>query len=231
MNLAPQSGVAHAYLGWTFLQLGQTLQAQTEITRGLSLSPSVSFVWFAAGALALALEQPFQALPDFQYGATLDPNNPLFFAEAGQAALQLRNYTAAEQFFKTASSLSSAPTEAIALLSIYVDFHLGMGDGTARAAGIQAVTRWPHNETLEFLLAQIFADSNQAVDAHYAILTAHLLDPTDPGPYVFMGAQAENEGDYVTAALDLRIALALRPNGPFAPEAQTLLASIADVSA
>ena len=112
-----------------------------------------------------------------------------------------------------------------------MDFHLGIDDGTARAAGIRAVTRWPHSEALEFLLAQIFVDSNQMVDAYYATVTAHLLDPTDPGPYVYLGAQAENEGDYVTAALDLRIALALRPSGPLAPEARTLLAPIADVSA
>jgi tetratricopeptide (TPR) repeat protein len=230
VSLAPRSGVAHAYLGWTLLQLDQPLRAKPEVARGVSLSPSVGFVWFAAGEVELALGQPALALTDFQEGETLDPGNPLLFAEAGQAALLLRNYTAAERFLETASSLSSTPTEAIALLSIYVDFHLGMGDGTARAAGIRAVTRWPRSEALQFLLAQILADSDQLVDAYYATLTAHRLDPTDPGPYVLLGAQAESEGDYITAALDLRIALALRPSGPLAPEARTLLAPIANVS-
>ncbi|MGO8951474.1 MAG: hypothetical protein ACLQUY_28235 [Ktedonobacterales bacterium] len=227
--LEPQNGEACAYLGWTQLLLGRPVPASEDIARGLEQAPSVSFVWFAAGELALDQRQPSQALSYFQEGATLDPNNPVFWAEAGSASLILRDYDGAEAMLQTASNLSQSPDDAIALLHIYVDFQLGFQDGTARRAGIEAVTRWPNNEALEFLLAEIYAGSNEAADAYYAAEAAQRLDPTDPGPYVLLGAQAENEGNYVNAALLLRIALALRPNGPYATEAESLLVPIQDI--
>ncbi len=228
--LAPRNGEAHAYLGETWLLLGQPALANPEIASGLELAPSTSFVWFAAGELAMAQAQPSLGLRDFQQGAGLDPANPLLWEEAGRASLELRDYYGAEQMMQTASDLSNNPDEAIALLSIYVDYHLGFLDGTARHAGIAAVTRWPGNETLEFLLAEIFTGTNEAANAYYTAEAARSLDPTDPGPYVLLGAQAENEGNYVTAALMLRIALALRPGGPYAREAEALLAPIQDIS-
>jgi Flp pilus assembly protein TadD len=231
VKLAPKDGEAHSYLGWTLLLLGRTAQAREEIDQGLELSPAASFAWFAAGELALAEQQPGPAIRYFQEGATLDPHNPLFWAEAGRAALLLHDYASAEQMLQTASDLSKSPAEAIALLHLYVDFHVGFLDGSARHAGIDAVHRWPGNETLELLLAEIFTDNNESANAYYAALAAHVLDPTDPGPYVILGAQAENEGDYGHAALLLRVALALSPDGPFASQAEMLLAPIQDVSA
>jgi tetratricopeptide (TPR) repeat protein len=231
VKLAPNDGEAHSYLGWTLLLLGRTAQAAKEIDQGLRLSPLVSFTWFAAGELALARQQPGPAIRYLQEGATIDPRNPLFWAEAGRASLLQHDYASAEQMLETASNLSTIPVEAIALLHIYVDFHLGLLDGSARRAGIDATRRWPGNEALEFLLAEIFTDNNESANAFYAAEEAHLLDPTDPGPYVLLATQAENEGDYVHAALLLRVALALSPNGPFASQAETLLAPIQDISA
>jgi tetratricopeptide (TPR) repeat protein len=231
VKLAPNDGEAHAYLGWTLLLLGRTAQAAKEIDQGLRLSPGVSFTWFAAGELALAQQQPGPAIRYLQEGATIDPRNPLFWAESGRALLLLHDYESAEQMLETASNLSASPVEAIALLHIYVDFHLGLLDGSARRAGIEAVDRWPGNETLEFLLAEIFTENNDSANAFYAAEAAHLQDPTDPGPYVLLAAQAENEGNYVHAALLLRVALALSPDGPFASQAETLLAPIQDISA
>lgn len=230
VTLAPQDGEGHAYLGWTLLLLGQPAQAGREISQGLRLAPSVSFVWFAAGELALAQQQPGLALRCLQEGSTLDPRNPVFWAEAGQASLRLHDYAGAEQMLQTASDLSKSPVEATLLLQIYVEYHLGFEDGSARRAGIDAVSRWPGNETLDFLLAEIFTYSNESANAYYEAEAAQQLDPADPGPYVLLGAQAENEGDYVHAALFLRVALALRPGGPFAGEAEALLAPIEDIS-
>jgi tetratricopeptide (TPR) repeat protein len=231
VKLSPNDGEAHSYLGWTLLLLGRTSQAAKQIDQGIKLSPSVSFAWFAAGELALAQQQPEPAIRYLQEGATLEPRNPLFWAEAGRASLLLHDYAGAEQMLETASNLSTSPVEAIALLHIYVDFHLGFVDGSARRAGIDAVDRWPGNEALEFLLAEIFTDNNESANAYYAAEEAHILDPTDPGPYVLLAAQAENEGDYIPAALLLRVALALSPDGPFASQAETLLAPIQDISA
>jgi tetratricopeptide (TPR) repeat protein len=233
--LAPASGAAndtgetHAYLGWTLLLLGQSARAAQEIATGLAQAPDSSFAWFAAGELALAKQQPALAVQRLQQGALLDPNNPLFWSEISRASLSLHDYLGAEAAMTTASALSTRPVETIALVHIYVDFHLGFGDGSALRAGIAAVTRWPGNEPLEFLLAQIYTGLNEPANAYYALQAAQALDRTDPGPYVLLGAQAENEGNYVSAALDLRTALALRPHGPFAAQAQTLLAPIQDI--
>lgn len=174
--------------------------------------------------------QPSVGLQYFQMGVRLDPNNPVLWAQAGQAALELRDYTAAEQMLQTASNLSSSPTSAIALLDLYVDYRLGLSDGSALHAATLALTRWKGNEPLEFRLAEIYAASNETTNAYYAAKAAEQLDPTDPGPYVLLGLQAENEGNYVTAAVLLRTALALRPDGPLAAEAETLLAPIADIT-
>ncbi len=230
VKLAPSSGETRAYLGWTLLLLGQPRLAAPDISLGLERDSTNSFVWFAAGELAMSERQPSVGLQYFQMGVRLDPNNPVLWAQAGQAALELRDYTAAEQMLQTASNLSSSPTSAIALLDLYVDYRLGLSDGSALHAATLALTRWKGNEPLEFRLAEIYAASNETTNAYYAAKAAEQLDPTDPGPYVLLGLQAENEGNYVTAAVLLRTALALRPDGPLAAEAETLLAPIADIT-
>jgi tetratricopeptide (TPR) repeat protein len=231
VSLAPQNGEAHAYLGWTLLLLGQTRKAGPQILQGLALAPSDSFAWFVAGEGSLSSAQFGEALRDFLRGSKLDPSNPLFYAQAGQAALGAHDYTDALSLLQTAVRLSNQPAYTISLLTVYVDSHLGQDDGTARQAAIDAIKRWPDNETIEFQLAEIFVESNEAANAFYAAETARSLNPTDPGPYILLGTQAENEGNYVVAALDFRIALALRPSGPLASEARVLLAPISDVSA
>jgi tetratricopeptide (TPR) repeat protein len=229
--LGPRNGQAHAFLGWTLLLLGQPAKAGPEIRLGLTLSPNDSFSWFAAGEAALVSGQPGDALDYFLQGSTLDLANPVFYAEAAQAALAQHDYTEALSLLQTTSSLSDQPTYTISLLSVYVSFHLGLDDGSARKAAIAAVERWPNDETIQFQLAEIFVEANEGPNAYYAAETAKSLDPTDPGPYILLGTQAENEGNYVVAALDFRIALALRPSGPLAPQARILLAPISDVSA
>ena len=231
VTLAPKNGAAHAFLGWTFLLLGQPAKAGPQIRLGLALAPNNSFSWFVAGEASFGSGQPARALHDFLQGSALDITNPIFYAEAGQAALAQHDYTDALSLLQTASTLSDQPTYAISLLSVYVNYQLGLDDGTARRAAITALDRWPDNEAIQFQLAEIFVEANEGANAYYAAETAKSLDPTDPGPYILLGTQAENEGNYVVAALDFRIALALRPSGPLAPEARTLLAPISDVSA
>ena len=231
VGLAPRNGEAHAFLGWTFLLLGQATKAGPQIRLGLALAPNNSFSWFAAGEAALGSGDPGEALHDFLQGSALDLANPIFYAQAGQAALTQHDYSDALSLLQTASTLSDQPAYAISFLSIFVSYHLGQDDGTARRAAIAASDRWPNNEAIQFQLAEIFVEANEGANAYYTAETAKSLDPTDPGPYILLGTQAENEGDYVVAALDFRIALALRPSGPLAPEARTLLAPISDVSA
>jgi tetratricopeptide (TPR) repeat protein len=229
--LAPKNGEAHAFLGWTFLLLDQAEKALPQIRLGLKLAPSNSFSWFVAAEASLASGQTGIAFHQFLQGSAFDPSNPIFYAEAGQAALTLHEYTYALTLLQSASTLSNQPSYMISLLSVYVNYHLGQDDGSARRAAIAAADRWPNNETIQFQLAEIFVEANEGANAYYAAETAKSLDPTDPGPYVLLGTQAENEGNYVIAALDFRIALALRPGGPLAPQARTLLAPIGDVSA
>ncbi len=227
--LDPTEGSAHAYLGWTEWVLGQQSDARREIALGQRLAPRLSFGWFAAGELALADGNPQGALADFRHGLSLDAKNPALWGEVGRVSLVEHDYVSAELALQNAAQLSLDPTYTIAFVRFYVERHIGLDNGRALLAATTAAQRFPANETIRFLLAEVYDQIQQQSLAYYAAQQASALDPTDPGPYLLLGRYAENEGNYLTAALDLRIALALRPNGPLAAQARALLAPIADV--
>lgn len=110
-----------------------------------------------------------------------------------------------------------------------MDYDIGYDNGRATFAATTAVERFPRNEPIRFLLSEVYQKAFQPSFAYYASEAAISLDPTDPAPYILLGRSAEGQGNYVTAALDLLIALALRPDGPQAAQARALLAPIADV--
>lgn len=230
LALAPHNGEAHAYLGWALWSLGQQREARQEITTGLRLAPLLSFAWFATGQLALADHNAARAADAFDRAATLDPNNPAIWAASGRLAIAQHDYITGELALSNAARLSHDPADTIALLHLYADqgLHLLTTD-RAREAALDAVRRFPDSEPIHYLLAVIYDHIGQLSFAYYAAHDAVALDQTDPAPYVLLGRYAFNSGDYVTAALDLHLALALRPHGAQADEARTLLAPVEDI--
>ncbi|HEX8034316.1 MAG TPA: tetratricopeptide repeat protein [Ktedonobacterales bacterium] len=231
LALAPQDGATHAYLGWALWVLGRPSDARQEIATGLRLAPRLSFAWYATGQLALADDNAQRAADAFDHAAALDPNNSVIWAASGRLALGRHDYITGELALERAAELSHDPADTIALLQLYADsgLHLLTTD-RARQAALDAVRRFPDSEPIRYLLAAVYDHIGQLSFAYYAARDAIALDPTDPAPYVLLGRYAFNSGDYVTAALDLRLALALRPHGPQADEARALLAPIEDIA-
>lgn len=231
LALAPQSGAAHTYLGWALWTLHQQREARQEIAAGLRLAPRLSFAWFATGQVALADNDGAHAADAFAHAAALDPNNPVVWAASGHLAVARHDYVFGELALERAAQLSHDPADTIALLDLYANygFHLLTTD-RAREAALQAVQRFPDNEPIHFLLAVIYDHIGQLSFAYYTAQESIALDPTDPAPYVLLGRYAFNSAQYVTAALDLRLALALRPHGAQANEAAALLAPIKDIA-
>lgn len=231
LALAPHDGATHAYLGWALWSLHQQREARQEIATGLRLAPLLSFAWYATGQLALADDDAPRAADAFDHAAELDPNNPVIWAASGRLAVVRHDYVKGELALGNAAKLSRDPADTIALLELYADrgLHLLTTD-RAREAGLEAVQRFPDSEPIRYLLAAVYDHIGQLSFAYYAARDAIALDPTDPAPYVLLGRYAFNSGDYVTAALDLRLALALRPHGAQADEARALLAPIEDIA-
>ena len=227
--LAPHMGDAHAYLGWTLWLLGRPAEARVEIARGIRLAPKLSFAWFAAAEVAAAGGDATKGLADLQRGLDLDNRNPELWAETGRLELMQHDYIAAELALGNAAQLSNDPSYSILFLHLYVDYHFGLTTGRAFMAASAAVERFPESEPVQFLVAEVLDQLGRSDEAYYAATAALALDPTDPGPYVLLGQYAESQGNYVTAALDLRTALALQPEGSEAGQARNLLGPIADI--
>jgi len=233
--LAPAVGSTHAFLGWAQWTLGLRAVARGEIARGLRLAPRLSFAEFAAGEVAAADGAPSRALALFTQGLATDGGNPALWSEAGRMELALDAYAPAAQDLQFAARYADDPAYSVALLTFYVTYHLGLANnnatGNALVAAITATNRFPTDETLWYLQGQLYDLAGQQTYAYYAYQRAQSLDPTDPGPYIALGRYAENEGDYVAAALALRTALALRPTGPLATQAQSLLVPLSSIAA
>lgn len=229
-QLDPRNGAARAYYGYTLWLLGQTDAARPEIEAGLGLSPSLPFALYAAGQVAMADHRYGLALARFQTATEVAPRNPALWSAAGDAALQRHDYVTAELSYRNAAQFSDDPAYTIALVHFYLDHGLGVNDGTLSQTVFAGVRRFPTNETLVYLQAQADAAYGQSNDAYYLYQHAIALDPTDPGPWLALGAMQATSGDVVPAVVDLRTALALQPQGSYAPQARKLLASITDAT-
>lgn len=228
--LDPSFGDAHAYLGWALWQTGQKATARVEVAQGTRLSPTLSFAWYAAGEVALTDGKPQVALTDFNTGVSDDAKNPILWTADAQASLALYDYVPAEVAFDNAARLSTDPAYTVALLRFYVDHAFGIAHGRAQLAASTALQRFPRSEPVRYYVAAVYDLYGYPTLAYDTAQAARALDPTDPAPYVLLARYDIADGDYVSAALELRTALALQPYGPFASQAWALLAPIADIS-
>ena len=228
--LDPGFGDAHAYLGWALWLTGQPAAARTEVALGTRLSPRLSFAWFVAGEVAGVDGNAHAALADFNAGLSDDAKNPILWSADAQAALALYDYVPAEIAFDNAAQLSTDPAYTVTLLRFYVDHAFGIAHDRAQLAASTALQRFPESEPVRYYVAAVYDLYGYPSLAYETALVARALDPTDPAPYVLLARYDEADGDYVSAALELRTALALRPDGPFAAQARALLAPIADIS-
>jgi lipoprotein NlpI len=90
---------------------------------------------------------------------------------------------------------------------------------------VTATRRFPNNEPLAFIKGRLEDTLGQQQLATYDFQRAVALDPTDPGPWFFLGTYAAANGDVIPAVVDLRTALALQPSGAYAAQARKALAS------
>jgi tetratricopeptide (TPR) repeat protein len=229
VSAAPRFGDAHAYLGWTLWLLGQHAEARHEIATGLRLSPKLSFAHFAAGQMAASGRQATRAITLFQQGLTLDGRNPALWESLGQEEAVANHFIEATFALRMAAVFSHDPQYTVAYLQLFLTYHYGLGNGSAQAAIVFALQDAPRSEPVLFLVGQLYDLLGNTSFALSIYQQAQALDPGDSGPYVMLGNIEENAGNYVVAALDLRTALALRPHGPFAERARSLLAPIASI--
>ncbi|HEU0028530.1 MAG TPA: hypothetical protein VFQ25_15575 [Ktedonobacterales bacterium] len=224
--LAPHDGVAHAYYGYILWTLGQRDAARPQIAAGLTDPPTVSFAYYAAGQVALADGKSALALAYFQAGLRLDAHNPALWSAAGDAALASEDYLTAQLSYQNAAQYSDAPSATIILITFYLAHGIGLDDGTALQMARDGMLRFPHSEPLLYLLGRIYDKLGQFDFAQSAFELARGLDPTDPGPWLYLGRYAAASGDTIPAVVDLRTALALQPNGPYAAKARATLAQL-----
>ena len=222
-QLAPTDGSARAYYGWTLWLLGQRAAARPQIAAGLRYSPALPFALYAAGQVAQADGHFSQALALDQTALESTPRNPALWSAAGDAALANADYVTAELSYRNAAQYSNDPAYTIALARFYLTHALGLGNDQALQALFTATRRFPTNEALTFLEGQIYDSIGQQTDAYYAFERAIALDPTDPGPWLYLGRYAAASGDVVPALVDLRTAIALQPASLYAAQARKAL--------
>jgi tetratricopeptide (TPR) repeat protein len=226
LALAPDDGTAYAYLAWVDFLAGNTASAQAESTQALTLVPHDAFTLFVAAELAIAASQwtPAAALLDRALQA--DNKNAELWAERGRAALGVFDYLHAELSYANAANLGTDPAFTISYLSFYVRYRVGIDDGRAQLAAIQATQRWPDVAQAQDLAAQVFTLVGQPDLAYGAYQRANQDDPSDPAPYLSFAQSALAAGNDDLAVYDLRLVLALRPTGPLAARARALLAPL-----
>lgn len=222
-ELAPSDGSAHAYYGWTLWQLGQRDAARPQIAAGLRYSPALPFALYAAGQVAMADGQFGLALARYQTALEITPKNPALWSAAGDAALAQADYVTAELSYSNAAQFSDDPAYTVALVRFYFTHGIGMNDGQALQVAFTALRRFPSSEPLAFIEGEIYDSLGQQTEAYYTFQRAVALDPSDPGPWFFLGRYAVASGDVIPAVVELRTALALRPDGPYAAQARQLL--------
>ncbi len=228
--LDPTHGAAHAALGWTLWLLGQPEPAHAEVAASLRLNPGLSFAWFVDSILAEADHLPGRAETDIQHALALDSANPTLWSAEARLALARRDYVGADVAFGNAADDATRPDETIAHLQFLLDHGIGLTDGHALAVATAAQRRWPYAEPVIAVAARLQDAAGHYDVAYYTAQAALALDPTDPSPRLMLARTALNDGDFSAAALNLRIALALRPHGPFAGEAAALLQQVAAVN-
>jgi tetratricopeptide (TPR) repeat protein len=224
----PTYGPAHAYLAAAELAAGEQATASAEVAAARRLIPGDSFTLFEAAELEMAAGAWDAARDDLTLAIRADGQNPVLWAEQGRVWVYLRNYVAADLSYQRAAQLSNEPQFTEEYLSFFVDHRFGVGSGgRAFDAATSAAARWPDSSRVQSLAAQIYDLANQPVLAYTTYQRANRLDPSDPLPYFALGRVAFNGGDFDLAVTDLRTAVALRPDGPFAGQARQLLAPLA----
>lgn len=232
ISLDSTNGDAHAYLGWALWQQGQAVDARAQLALGRQLSPHLAFGWFASGQVAANDGKLADAEQDFLAALTYDGKNSLIWDALAHVQRQLRKDYQAELDFENAATLSGDPAYTIDWLRYFADYHIGFtSSDTARYAANTALKAFPDNGEVHALVGDIYNLSGLINDAYFQWQHAQSLDPTLTAPYVELARYAEQQGDFVQAAWELRTALALLPNGPDAKEARVLLAIVADVQA
>jgi Flp pilus assembly protein TadD len=228
--LAPTDGAAQAYYGYALWTLGQRAAARPHIAAGLTGRFILPFAWYAAGLEALNDGHAAQALTDFQTGALTAPKNPALWSAAGDAAVGSGQFLVAELSYQNAAQYSATPDATITLIQFYLEHGLGLSDGTAIKAAREGLFRFPDSEPLAVLEGLIYQTQGQQDYAQNYFTYAQQLDPTDPGPWFYLGSMAAATGEIVTAVVDLRTALALQPSGPFAAKARAALVTLPSTS-
>ncbi|HZC06990.1 MAG TPA: tetratricopeptide repeat protein [Ktedonobacterales bacterium] len=229
-QLAPTDGSARAYYGWTLWQLGRLADARPQIAAGLRYSSTLPFALYAAGQVSMADGKFARALALFQTALEITPKNPALWSAAGDAALAEADYVTAELSYGNAARFSDDQAYSVALVQFYLDHGIGMDHGQAQQSLYAAMRRFPKSEPLAFLEGRIYDSLGQTTLAFYAFEHALALDPTDPGPWLYLGRYAAESGDVAPAIVSLRTALALQPTGAFASQSRQALASLSAYS-
>lgn len=223
-QLAPTDGATRAYYGWTLWLLGQRDAARPQIAAGLRYSPALPFALFTAGEEEMTSGQFAQALAHFQTALVIDSKNPALWSAAGDAALAEADYVTADLSYTNAAQLSDDPAYTVALARFYLDHAIGLTDGSAEQFLVTATRRFPDSEPLAFIKGQMENALGQKQLAAYDFQRAVALDPTDPGPWFYLGIYTAANGDVIPAVVNLRTALALQPTGAYAAQARKALA-------
>lgn len=226
----PTAGPPHAYLAWVEMLAGETAPARADETIALQLDPSESFTLFVAGEQAMAARDWQTAIDQFSAATESDKSNPLLWSELGRAYLGEYGYVQAELNLDQGANLGDDPSYSVALLQFYVDYQVGIYDGRAAHAANVALGRWPTSAAVRDLAGQIYTLMGQTDQAEAIYERTVEVDPGDPRAYIHLGRYALQHDDLVTAAGELRTALAISPDGPLAPSVRALLAPLAGVA-
>lgn len=228
LALSPGSGPAHAELAWVERLAGETAAARADSAAALRETPLDSFALFVAAELALDVRQWSTGVHLLDQALQTDGNNGALWAERGRAEVELRDYLHAELSYQQAEQVGDNAVYGQLFLDFYVQFRIGLDDGRALDAAVQAVRRWPADAGVWELAGQLYELSGQVDLAQQAYERANQFDPSQPRSYLDLGRLAFNSQQFVVAARDLRTGLALQPEGPLASQFRAFLVVLAN---
>jgi len=215
----PNHPLAHHNLAQIHLSRRDFAAAQEEFQRAAELDPRNKDVWLGLITACLQGGRPERALRYAEQALRLLGDLSEIHANCGAALEALGKYAEAEEHYRTA--LRVEPTDPLPMNNLaYLYASTGRKPAEALRLARQATALGPHNAAFLDTLGYVLYRQRRCRSAAATLEEAKSLRPSSGVVRYHLGLVREALGEANEAAAELRIAVRLEPNAPWARDAE-----------
>ncbi|GAB4491186.1 MAG: hypothetical protein Fur0016_22750 [Anaerolineales bacterium] len=220
----PQYAEAWAWQAEALYQLGaETSRVEQDYQTALTLNPNSAGIQAMAGLYRERKRDYPQAEAYYLRAVQLEPRNPAWRL-ALAAVVARRDLPAALAHYQAATQLApDDPSTWLALATFSVEYQAFLEEAGLEAA-LRAYALEPENPTVLDLLGRALAASGQIETAQIIYERAIALAPNQPAPHFHLALLYLQTNQHAQARQALENTTHLDPNGPYARQAQEILA-------